>query len=117
MNAQGHEKHHIDAPVLTRLGVGFACAVALILLLMALLWQHMVPRYPAVPAQQVPAPPRLQATPPADRAVLDRAQRQQLNSYGWVNQGSGVARIPIERAMQVLATQHDKAPASSGSAR
>jgi hypothetical protein len=29
-------------------------------------------------------------------------QEDQLNSYGWVNQQSGVAHIPIERAMDLI---------------
>jgi len=30
-------------------------------------------------------------------------EEQTLNSYGWVDQKTGVARIPIERAMQLIA--------------
>lgn len=30
-------------------------------------------------------------------------QQQKLNSYGWVDEKAGVARIPIERAMQLVA--------------
>jgi hypothetical protein len=30
-------------------------------------------------------------------------QDQTLNSYGWVDQGGGVVRIPIDRAMQLIA--------------
>ncbi len=30
-------------------------------------------------------------------------QEQKLNSYGWVDEKAGVARIPIERAMQLVA--------------
>lgn len=29
-------------------------------------------------------------------------QEQKLNSYGWVDEKAGVARIPIERAMQLV---------------
>ena len=30
-------------------------------------------------------------------------QEDQLNSYGWVDQKAGVAHIPIERAMELIA--------------
>jgi hypothetical protein len=30
-------------------------------------------------------------------------EADQLNSYGWVDEKAGVARIPIERAMQLIA--------------
>ncbi len=32
-------------------------------------------------------------------------QEDQLNSYGWVDQKSGVAHIPIERAMELIVQQ------------
>lgn len=32
-------------------------------------------------------------------------QEDQLNSYGWVDEKAGVARIPIERAMDLIAQQ------------
>jgi hypothetical protein len=34
---------------------------------------------------------------------LRMEQRAQLNSYGWIDQSNGVVRIPIERAMDLLA--------------
>jgi hypothetical protein len=42
---------------------------------------------------------------PADRHAQYAAQARQLNSYGWVDPAHRVARIPIERAMSLLATQ------------
>lgn len=42
------------------------------------------------------APP---SVPPASQT-----QEAVLNSYGWVNQGLGAAHIPIQRAMQMVAT-------------
>ena len=32
-----------------------------------------------------------------------RQEEKQLNSYGWVDQKAGVVRVPIERAMQLMA--------------
>lgn len=32
-------------------------------------------------------------------------QENQLNSYGWVDQQAGIARIPIQRAMDLIAKQ------------
>jgi hypothetical protein len=33
--------------------------------------------------------------------VMD--QEKELHSYGWVDQGTGVAHIPIDRAMELIA--------------
>ena len=34
---------------------------------------------------------------------LDAGQLEMLNSYGWVSESEGVVRIPIERAMELVA--------------
>jgi len=47
--------------------------------------------------------PRIQRTPLTDIYDLRRHEDSILNSYGWVQPESGVARIPIERAMDLLA--------------
>lgn len=36
---------------------------------------------------------------------LIEAQRRELDSYGWVDRDSGLVRIPIERAMQLVAEE------------
>ena len=36
---------------------------------------------------------------------LDATQLELLNSYGWVSQSDGVVRIPIERAMKLVAAE------------
>ena len=34
---------------------------------------------------------------------LDNEQRERLTSYGWISEGDGVAHIPIDRAMDLIA--------------
>jgi hypothetical protein len=49
-----------------------------------------------------PSFPRLQVSPPLDlQAYLARAESE-LNSYGWANRTSGLVRIPIEQAMDLV---------------
>lgn len=47
--------------------------------------------------------PHLQADPAADRLKVQAEQLAQLNGYGWVDREAGIARIPIDRAMDILA--------------
>lgn len=47
--------------------------------------------------------PRLQAHPLTDRARYEARQRATLTEYAWVDRGAGIVRIPIDRAMQILA--------------
>ena len=54
------------------------------------------------PHMLAPAP-QLQTDPTVDLEKFQAAQRERLNSYGWVDQQKGVVRIPIERAMDLIA--------------
>lgn len=49
------------------------------------------------------AGPPLEIHEGAGRAALDAAARQRLDGYAWVDRAAGRVRIPIDRAMQVLA--------------
>jgi hypothetical protein len=37
---------------------------------------------------------------------LDASQLELISSYGWVSQADGVVRIPIERAMELVAAEN-----------
>lgn len=47
--------------------------------------------------------PRLERNEPADLKAYRAAQQQVLDSYGWVDAQKGIVRIPIARAMELLA--------------
>lgn len=50
-----------------------------------------------------PEGPRLQRSPPLDMARLRAHEDAILGSYGWGDQEAATARIPIERAMELMA--------------
>lgn len=52
---------------------------------------------------QVPPEPRLQSSPRADMERMLAEDRALLDGYGWVDRQGGVVRIPIERAMNLVA--------------
>jgi hypothetical protein len=54
--------------------------------------------------------PRLEDNERTELAPLRYQEEQMLNSYGWVDQNAGVARIPITKAMELIA-QHGLATA------
>jgi hypothetical protein len=61
---------------------------------------------PASPFENVrmlPPEPRLQVSAPKDLKQYKAAQEELLNSYGWVDENAGIVRIPIGRAMDILA--------------
>ena len=53
--------------------------------------------------EPVTPPPRLQAEPAEDLATYLAREKGTLDSYAWVDEEAGIARIPIEQAMQLLA--------------
>jgi hypothetical protein len=46
--------------------------------------------------------PALQTEPFRDVHTLRQGEAEKLNSYGWVDKEGGVARIPIDRAMDLV---------------
>ena len=57
---------------------------------------------PAIPAARFPQP-QLQANAAADLEKLRFAENETLSTYGWVDRNAGVVRMPIDRAMQMIA--------------
>jgi hypothetical protein len=54
--------------------------------------------------------PRLQVDEVRDLGRLHEHEDSILNSYGWVDQRAGIMRIPIERAMDIVAQRGLPAP-------
>ncbi len=49
--------------------------------------------------------PQLQRTPLSDLEKLEKGQKAQLEGYAWVDKNLGIVRVPIERAMQIVASK------------
>jgi hypothetical protein len=54
---------------------------------------------------QLPTGPLLEQNPREYTDGIIAAQNAQLSSYGWVNERAGTARIPIDRAKELLLQQ------------
>jgi hypothetical protein len=60
-------------------------------------------RYPlAVGQVKEPPAPNLQKQPFKDIYNLRNTEAEKLTTYGWVDMEGGIARIPIDRAMEVM---------------
>ena len=53
--------------------------------------------------------PALQKKPQADLKRFELEQRMSLSGYGWIDRSRGIARIPIEEAMRIIAARGDHA--------
>jgi hypothetical protein len=70
---------------------------------------------PLQPGRVLPAGPLLQVNAQEDLRDYLQQQQQTLNSYGWVDQGAGVVRIPIDRAMDEVLQRGLPIRAAAGS--
>src|SRR6185436_10407276 len=57
---------------------------------------------PEARLDSIPPGPRLQPSPPRDMDELRARDRDILKTYGWIDQTQGVARIPVDRAIDIL---------------
>ena len=54
---------------------------------------------------EIPPEPRLQDAPAIDLEVFREREEKRLSTYGWIDRANGVVRIPIERAMELVARE------------
>lgn len=107
---RGHDRRDVNLRViLITLGIMGVTAIVI----HTSLW-FLMRAYAAHPAESVeqasadargaqnPPEPRLQISPPSDIAEVRREESGALTTYGWTDRRAGFARIPIERAMDLL---------------
>lgn len=107
----GHETSDLDARVAGLFGA--ALTAAIIVLMAATYWiydftiSHHAARYPAVSPlayTREPTPePRLQVDAPRELRELRAAEDAALHGYAWIDKDRSRVRIPIDRAIELLA--------------
>ena len=114
MTTMKHETSDANIRRLAEFGAGILALVLTAMLAMWLLFRYLAgqqePEAPAPLAeiQEPPPAPRLQVTPKTDLDQMRASERETLESYGWVDRPGGVVRIPIERAMELVAERGGK---------
>ena len=78
-------------------------------------WQPL----PGVASALPPPPPYpvLQVSPAADLKEFRTHEDSELSSYGWIDRTSGIVRLPIERAMELVLQQGLPARTSTNASR
>lgn len=109
----GHERSDVSVKGALGLTLGIVAATVAAMLGMRLLFVHFAarearlqaPRTTLVPTERNPLPPepRLQASPVLDLAAMRAQERATLDAYGWVDRKAGKVRIPVDRAMDLVA--------------
>jgi hypothetical protein len=86
--------------------------LAFVALTMAVLFFYLKAGAPGAFRQAVEQPfpePALQTKPDDDLRRFEFEQRMALSGYGWVDRSRGIARIPIDEAMRIIAAHGDRA--------
>lgn len=121
-----HDDREIDARSIVRFTVG---VLGLCVMSFAAAWwlvnalgtradsKHPEPPVIASSRPSTPEGPLLQARPEAGLAILEAEEQIRLGQYAWLDREGGVVRIPIERAMDLVAerglpVREDAAPAA-----
>src|SRR5271157_3955977 len=101
-----HENTDVDVRAVGRFGIALALLSILSMAGLFGLYRYFEAREGgpvAVTMPPRPPMPQLEETPVLDLARERAAEEKLLNSYGWVDRQKGVARIPVGRAMDLMA--------------
>jgi hypothetical protein len=112
--SRGHEERDIRLRPIAWAGVALVVLAIVVHVGLGWLFGHFTerrtrlegPPAPTAPLawpRQLPTGPRLQTDPHRDLQQLRSAETAILQNYSWVDRESGIARIPINRAMELLA--------------
>ncbi len=106
---RAHEPTDASPPAVIATAAGLVLALGVTVVLVSWLYAALtgqgVRLRPPEAGLQDPVTARETAAPALEQALraLRRAEDQRLHTYGWVDREAGVVRIPIERAMGLIA--------------
>ena len=80
---------------------GIVCALGV----SALVLREQAPAANTPPHAFAGKPPLLQPAPQPDRAAYFEEKRRATGTYGWVDRQAGIARIPLDEAMKLMAAK------------
>ena len=108
-----HEPGDVNALALTKFGLSVAALIVIFLFGLWGMFEYLknreaelgLPLSPSamVNAQKQPPEPRLQAHAAHDMRDMRAAEDTILHQYAWIDPDKGIVRIPVERAMDLIA--------------
>ncbi|HWQ53305.1 MAG TPA: hypothetical protein VN442_06450 [Bryobacteraceae bacterium] len=110
-----HERKDINFRALTKFGIAFVLAGIVMHFFLWFVFDYFrgreapAMRRPSIAvgmdARQLPPEPRLQAAPIRDLMEMRTAEKEILEGYSMLDEARGVVRIPVSRAMELLAAE------------
>lgn len=122
MGSHSHHNDHVDAsagvevrdadiPLVIWTSVGILATLFLCMGIAALQFKFEIAAMPKDPdnvfksERRLPPEPRLQAFPAKDLASFKERQNSAATSYGWSDKANGIARIPVDKAIDMVMTK------------
>lgn len=110
-NHSGHERSDAEIRPILIFIVSLGVFIIIAMFMMSWLLNFMETSHqaaqseisPLADQEQIPPEPRLQANPALDLEEMERREEELLNSYQWIDENAGIFRIPIGRAMELIA--------------
>lgn len=107
----GHELRDLSPKAIALFALSLAILLVLVVLVTYFLHEHYLtvqvrtqaPPSPLSAAREPTPEPRLAVTPGEDLKALRAAEDSLLKSYAWIDRQQGIVRIPIDRAIELLA--------------
>ena len=97
------ERRDVSARGLFIFGGGFIAFMAVALA--SLFYIYGAPTRGLGNAKEAVAPVVAETTLRAQRLQFEAAEEAQLESFGWIDRSAGIARIPIEDALRIVASE------------
>jgi len=109
----GHERRDVNFRPIVGAAIGLFVSIAVAFVLVAWVFHYLGARaarssptanpLTSTFGRQLPPEPRLQTAPIEELRQLHAAEDAVLGTYGWTDKQAGTVRIPIARAMELLA--------------
>ena len=105
----GHEPNKFSMRFVMAAGLGLTALLVISLLFLVGLFDYFASDDEQTARPLSPKTDKLQSTePPLDPDKREQLRQQraaearQLGTYGWINEEAGIARVPIDRAMEII---------------
>jgi hypothetical protein len=107
----GYELSDLKARNIALFAAALAITIALVLLVSYWLFEFAAvqqaekehPPSPLASTREPTPEPRLQVNAPKNLQEMRAAEDALLKNYGWIDQKAGIVRIPVDRAIELLA--------------
>lgn len=110
--AERHERRDVNVLAVSKVAIGLALLCIASFAIVVGVFRYLEQVTSGVPtgkqnvpidARQRPPAPQLEETPAFDLEREKAAEYELLHTYGWIDKPSGVVRLPIDRAIDLMA--------------